>query len=67
MPKQTKNSDVELRELREKLFDIEECISKIKTVNELFIPYANENSPQGSLVSELIAREIDTIYSIISK
>ncbi len=67
MPKQTKNSDVELKELYGKLFDIEECISKIKTLNDLFIPFANENCPQGSLISELIAKEIDAIYSIIAK
>ncbi len=68
MPKQPKcRSDEELDILRGKLFDIEECVCKIKTINDLFIPFANENSPQGSLVSELIAHEIDNLYSIILK
>ncbi len=65
MPKQNTSCEEQISKLREKLFDIEECVCKIKTVNDLFIPYANENSPQGSLVAGLIAKEVDTLYAII--
>lgn len=51
---------------RSKILDIEEIANRIKTINELFIPYASENSPEALIVTELISKELDEMTKIFS-
>ncbi len=59
--------DDEIMKLRGKLLDVEGILCNIKTINELFTPFANENCPEGAIVAELISKELDearkTIYA----
>lgn len=59
----TKPSEIDT--LREKLLDIETHVIRIETINNLFAAYAAENSPEGSIISELILKELDEIFSLL--
>lgn len=52
-------------EYRSKILDIEEVTNRIKTINQLFIPYANENSPEASIIAELLSKELDEMYEAL--
>lgn len=62
----TKEED-EIIKLRQKLLDMEAILYNIEIINNLFTPFANENSPEGAIVAELISKELDeaneTIYT----
>ena len=59
------DAQAQILELREKLFDIELSINKIKSLNNLLSYYSNENSPEGFIISEQISKQIDEIDSIL--
>ncbi len=51
--------------LRKKLFEIEDSVNEIRTLNNLFIPFANENCPEGLIIAGLISRQVDEIIDTI--
>ncbi len=55
----------EIIRLRQKLLDAEEIMYRIKTVNDLFAPFADENCPQGSMIAELISKELNELQKIV--
>ena len=60
-----KKDNDEITALREKILDIESIMFQLKTINELFAPFANENCPQGTIIAELISEQLDELQKII--
>ncbi len=59
-----KNSDI--IKYREKFLDIEQRIIKIESINNLLIAYADECSPEASIIASLISKELEEIFEILS-
>lgn len=55
----------EIIELRKKLLDVESEICRLENINNLFTPYAIENSPEGVIISELIQKQVETLQNIV--
>ncbi len=57
--------DNEIATLRGKLLDAENVACRLEDINNLFIPFANENCPEGTVVAGLFQEQIDTLHSIV--
>ncbi len=66
MSKQKQSKDEELIELRQKFLDIEQSVIKIDTINKLLTAYADECSPEASIISSLISKELEEIFTALS-
>ena len=57
----------EIIELRKKLLDVESEIYRLEIINNLFAPYAIENSPEGVIISELIQKQAQMAQNLIEQ
>lgn len=60
-----KKDNDEIIRLRQKLLDVEDIMYRIKTVNDLFAPFADENCPQGTIVAGLISKQLEELESVV--
>lgn len=51
--------------LRKKLLDIEDIAYRIENINTIFSSFANEYSPEGSIISGLIGEQIQDLQKIL--
>lgn len=64
MPKQNSSKSPNIIEYREKFLDIEQHIIKLEVINNLLITYADEYSPEASIIASLISKELKEISDI---
>ena len=55
----------EIERLRNKLLDAEEIAYRLENINSLFVPFAAENSPGGSIVAELFSKQIEALQNVV--
>ncbi len=55
----------EIIELRNKLLDVEEIANKLEDINNIFTSFAAENSPEGTVIAELIAEQLNKFHDVI--
>ncbi len=67
MTKQNNGKTPDIIEYKEKFLDIEQHIIKIESINNLLIAYADEYSPEASIIASLISKQLEKIYKILSK
>ena len=58
-----KNDEIIL--LRQKLIDISVIVCKLKAINNLLLPFADENCMEGIIISELFSKEIETLNKTV--
>lgn len=59
-----KKEDDEIILLRQKL-DISVIACKLKAINNLLLPFADENCMEGIIISELFSKEIETLNKTV--
>ena len=57
--------DDEIILLRQKLIDISVIVCKLKAINNLLLPFADENWMEGIIISELFSKEIETLNKTV--
>lgn len=55
----------EIAELRKRLLDVEEITCKLEDINNIFTSFAAENSPEGSVIAELITEQLNKLQDVI--
>lgn len=55
----------EIIRLRQKILDTEGVMCQLKNINDLLIPFANENCPQSAIIAELISKQLDELQKIV--
>lgn len=59
------NRENEITELRKRLLDVEEIACRLEDINNIFTSFAAENSPEGSVIAELIAKQLNKLQDVI--
>lgn len=59
------NKKKEILRLRKKLLDAESEVCGLEDTNNLFMPFAAENSPEGLVIAELISTRLKKLRNII--
>lgn len=65
MPKQNNPENTDIMKFRGKLLDIEQHAIRIESINKLLTTYADEYSPEASIIASLIDKELEEIHKIL--